>query len=58
MVKIGEHLIGENEPCLIIVEVGINHSGRTLVSELEKMFPGCIFMKSSDTSMMTTTIYY
>ena len=27
MVKIGEHFIGENEPCLIIAEAGINHNG-------------------------------
>ncbi len=27
MVKIGKHFIGENEPCLIIAEAGINHNG-------------------------------
>jgi len=27
VVKIGKHFIGENEPCLIIAEAGINHDG-------------------------------
>ena len=27
MVKIGQHLIGEGEPCFIIAEAGVNHNG-------------------------------
>lgn len=26
-IKIGERLVGDNEPCFIIAEIGINHNG-------------------------------
>jgi len=26
-IKIGSHLVGDNEPCFIIAEIGINHNG-------------------------------
>lgn len=26
-IKIGSYLVGDNEPCFIIAEIGINHNG-------------------------------
>ena len=26
-IKIGNYLVGDNEPCFIIAEIGINHNG-------------------------------